>query len=209
VSGLPRLHVVTDDAILSRADWPAAAGDVLAAGGAQAALHLRGPRTAGRRLYDLALALKPEALGAGASLVLNDRIDVALTVGVRAVQLGRRSLPVSDARRLLGAGASIGVSCHSGDEVEAAVADGADWAFAGTVFPTPSHPGSEGRGVDWLAEVARRAGALPLVAIGGVRADRVHELRIAGAYGVAVVRGVWDAPDPGRAVREYIEALTQ
>jgi thiamine-phosphate diphosphorylase len=114
---------------------------------------------------------------------------------------------VPDARALLGPDVRLGVSCHSADEAVRARADGADWIFAGTVFPTPSHPDAEGRGVAWIGTVARRVRGLPVVAIGGVRPDRAPELVDAGAYGVAALRGVWDVSDPAAAVREYIQAM--
>jgi thiamine-phosphate pyrophosphorylase len=204
---LPRLHIVSDDATLALPDWVSRASEVLSAGGARVALHLRGPRTPGRRLYALAHALVPEAERSGALLVVNDRIDVALAGAVSAIHLGRRSLAPSEARRLLGSGARIGVSCHSRAEVEVARAEGANWLFAGTVYPTPSHPESTGRGVGWLASVVRHAGATPVVAIGGMRPDTVREVLGAGAAGAAVLRGIWEAPDPLRSLAEYIEGL--
>ncbi len=204
---LPRLHVVTDDDVLGAADWPDRALAVVREGGAGIALHLRGPRTSGSRLHELAGLLRDPSSGAGALLVVNDRLDVALAHGITAVHLGGRSLDLAAGRALLGDSARVGVSCHSVDDAEAARAQGAEWIFAGTVFPTPSHPGVAGRGVKWVASAVAAAGQVPVVAIGGVRPDRVGSLRKAGAHGVAAIRGIWDRPDPAGAVREYIEAL--
>jgi thiamine monophosphate synthase len=53
----------------------------------------------------------------------------------------------------------------------------------------------------------RAESELPLLAIGGVTPGRVAELLDAGAHGVAVLRGVWESPDPGQAVRAYLEAM--
>jgi thiamine-phosphate pyrophosphorylase len=201
--------VVTDDATLARAGWVDAALAVLEAGRGRLALHLRGPATSGRRMHALAGCLAEAAEAARALLVVNDRVDVALACGVPAVHLGARSLAIADVRRLVGSGKAVGVSCHTAAEVGRAVEDGADWIFAGTIFSTPSHPGVPGVGLGGLARMIGASGSSPTVAIGGIVPGRVAEVRQAGAGGVAVLRGIWDAPDPARAVDEYIEVLAE
>src|SRR5688572_29133303 len=99
---LPRLHVFTDERILSRPDWQSLAQSVLAAGGDRVALHVRGRSLDGRVLYDRVTALEDAAGAAGAMLVVNDRVDVAMTTRADGVQLGETSLPVKEARSLLG-----------------------------------------------------------------------------------------------------------
>jgi thiazole tautomerase (transcriptional regulator TenI) len=201
--GLPALHVVTTGELLERPDFATAAPALVRALGPALALHLRGPGTPGRRLLELAQTLAGECRDAGALLVVNDRLDVALAAGAGGVQLGRRSLPAGAVRPLLG-GLRLGVSAHSAAEVEAAAEAGADFALLGTIYATPSHPGVKGAGPERVRECA---GMLPLVAIGGVTPDRVGELLAAGAHGVAVVRGVWGAEDPVAAAGEYARAL--
>lgn len=208
---LPRLHLVTDDAIVARGGFRATAAAALEAGGPRLALHLRAPRTEGGIIFRLAADLFPAASAAGALLLVNDRVDVAGCAGAHGVQLGQRSIPVASARSLLGAGAVIGVSVHSAEEARAAFeADGApgvrgpDFLLAGTLFETPSHPGRPGAGTGLLAEVARAAPGIPVVGIGGVRPERLPELRAAGAHGFAVLRGVWDTASPAGAVERYL-----
>ncbi|MDP2957448.1 MAG: thiamine phosphate synthase [Longimicrobiales bacterium] len=204
---VPGLHVVTDDEILARSDFVELASALLRRGGASMALHVRGPRTAGGALFALAAALAGVARPAGAWLVVNDRVDVALAAGACGVHLGARSLPVASARRLLGGRGRIGASVHSVPEGADAARQGADWIFAGTIWATPSHPGREGRGPGFIAEVRSAAPAVPVLAIGGVSEERVAEVMGGGAAGVAVIRGIWDAPDPLEAARRYLEAL--
>lgn len=206
-ASLPRLHVVTDDAVLARGGWTALAAAALAAGARDVCLHLRGPRTAGAPLHRLAEELLPAARQAGAMLFVNDRVDVALAVDVDGVHLGRRSLPVAAARRVLRPDRRLGASCHDAAEAILARGDGADYAFVGTIFPTPSHPGVPGMGLAGLAATLARLGSWPVIGIGGIDPARVGEVLGAGAYGVAVVRGVWDARDPADAVRRYVEAI--
>ncbi len=205
--GVPRLHLVTDDDVLAAPRFEEVAAALLHSGGARVAVHVRGPRTSGRVLYGIASRLVSRAGTAGAVVVVNDRVDVALAGGAGAVHLGCRSLPVPVARRLLGEDVGIGVSTHSADEVTAAVEAGADWIFAGTIYRTPSHPGRPGRGVEGVRTATQAAAGLPVLAIGGITPERVVEVRAAGGWGVAVVRGIWQAADPMAAMREYLEAL--
>ena len=202
---IPRLHAVTDDAVLARPDFPARARAVLERGGPDLALHLRGPHTGGRRLFDLAAALARSALDSGALVVVNDRVDVALAVGAGGVQLGRRSMRVADVRTLVGERRLVGVSAGSADEARAALGAGADFLLVGSVYATASHPGRSGLGLAPLSEMA--SFGVPAVAIGGVSPERVAEVRAAGARGVAAIRAVWDAEDPAREVTRFLEAF--
>ena len=202
---LPPLHVVTDDAVLGRADFADAARDVLAAGGPRLALHLRGPGSSAARLHDLAVALLEHARRSGALLLVNDRVDLALALPLDGVQLGERSLPVAVARRLLGP-RWIGRSVHGAPAALEGKEGGADFLVVGTVFASASHPEREPAGPARIREM-RGLVDLPLLAIGGVTPGRVAEVLEAGASGAAVLSGVWDAPEPPRAVEGYLQAL--
>lgn len=200
---IPRLHVVTDDRVLARTDFAAAALEVLEAGGAGVALHVRGPRTSGRALYRAAAGLIRPARRTGSWLVVNDRMDVALVLGINRVHLGGRSMPAAVARRLLGPDVHVGRSVHSA--AEAGGDDGRiDYLFAGAVFATPSHAGVAPGGIDVVGAVAGASPA-PVVGIGGITAGRTARVLSAGARGVAVIRAVWDAPSPGDGVRCFLD----
>lgn len=204
---VPRLHVVTDDRVLAWPELPRVAERILDAAGAAIALHLRGHGTDGRTLHALAARLMPSAARNGCPLVLNDRVDVALAVGGHRVHLGPRSLPIAVARRLLGPAAEIGASTHDASAAARAVAEGARWIFAGTIWATPSHRKARPQGLAGLVASVAAAGDTPVLAIGGVTPDRLASTRAVGAWGGAVIRGVWDAADPVAAVSEYLEAL--
>jgi thiamine-phosphate pyrophosphorylase len=201
---LPLLHVVTDDAVIARTDFLAAAAEVLEAVGGDVALHLRAPGASGRRMHGLAVRLMEVARSTGAMLIVNDRVDVALAAEAHGVQLGRRSIAAGDARRLAGGGMRIGVSVHSADQAREAVSAGADWLLAGSVYPTASHPGGPGAGTGLIEAMA--ALGVPVIGIGGVTPERVREVSGARAAGIAAIRGIWDHPSPGGAARTYIEA---
>lgn len=202
---VPRLHFVTDDDVVARPDFVDTAVAVLERCAPDVAVHLRAHRTPARRVYDVAERLVARA-PSGTTVIVNDRIDIALAFGTRGVQLGRRSIPVSDARALLGAGTWIGYSAHAPQEAADAVAGGADFVLMGTIYESASHEGRAPAGVDAVRECRARAAA-PVIAIGGVTPDRVAELADAGASGVAVLGGVWKATDAPAAAAAYAAAV--
>ena len=203
---MPRLHVVTDDLVLTRTDFPRVARALLEAGGYALALHVRGPRTDGRMLYELVreLVTLDES---DARVFVNDRVDVALTTGAAGVHLGRRSISVARTRALVGSSVPVGISVHDAGEAIEASRDGADYAFVGTLYATPTHQRHASGGLALLTEVAEVVNGLPLLGIGGVTPERVSAVLRAGGHGVAVIRGVWSADDPVRALGEYLSVL--
>ena len=169
------------------------------------AVQLRDRRAPGGPLLATARVLRALTYNHEATLLVNDRIDVALAADADGVHLPAASWPIATARTLLGPRAWIGRSGHGAEEAAAAAAEGADYVVLGPIFATPSkEPYGAPLGTGVLA--ATRAAA-PLVAIGGVTADRVPALRGAGAYGVAVIRAILDAPDPAAAARAFRAVL--
>src|SRR5690606_18961552 len=95
---VPVVHAVTDDGILTRASFPERALAVMQVLGPRGAVHLRARILPARRLLALAEALRLAEQETGCWLVVNDRLDVALGTGARAVQLTSRSMRIADAR---------------------------------------------------------------------------------------------------------------
>ena len=200
---LPRLHAITDERIARRSDLDDIARDLANAGGSDLAFHARGRQLGGREHYDLAVRL---SFSQTVRLFVNDRLDIALAVPTAGVQLGRGSLSVS-AARALNPRWWIGKSVHDLAEAEAARTEGADYLVVGPVYATASHPGRRPLGLKRLEAIAVAMGDLPVIAIGGITADRVRVIRKAGAYGIAAIRAFWDAGDAAEAVRSMREEL--
>ena len=194
---LPRLHAITDERIARRTDLDEVAGELAKGGGFDLAFHARGRELTGREHFELAgrLAARPPG-----RLFVNDRLDVALALPCAGVQLGRGSLPV-EAARALNPLWWIGQSVHDLAEAEAARVSGADYLVVGPVFETASHPGRPALGLEQLKRIVEVAGDLPVIAIGGITAERVPAVRTSGAYGVAAIRAFWDDADPAAAAR--------
>lgn len=144
---------------------------------------------------------------AGVTVVVNDRLDVALAAGADGVHLGRGDLAVADARRIAGRSMIIGASTHDLDEARAAVEDGCDYCGVGTMFVTVTRPGAEPVGPAYLSAFIERYPHVPHLAIGGVTPANVAALVESGARGVAVSAAVCAAQRPGEVVRRLREAL--
>ena len=203
---LPVLHAVTSDDVLARSDLVASALAIMHVGGPRVAVHLRSGNLTARAMTRLAEQLAPEQQATGAHLVINDRVDLALTTRAWGVQLTTRSLRVADARRIAPA-LVVGASVHTVTDAVVAEREGAAWVVAGHVYDTPSHAGAEGRGIQFVREVVARV-TLPVVAIGGISPDHVGALVAAGAQGIAAIRGAWadSAAAAARATADYLLA---
>ena len=144
--------------------------------------------------------------GAATRILLNDRLDAALSERAGGVHLGEDSLPLPEAKRLASAQAQnqdflIGVSCHSLEAARSAASGGADYLFFGPVFATPSKAAfGAPQGLGRLAEVCR-AVAIPVLAIGGITLANVSACLATGASGIAAIRLFQDAPDMSSLVQ--------
>jgi thiamine-phosphate pyrophosphorylase len=201
------LCLVTDRTLVAGGDVVPVVAECLAAG--LPAVQVREKDLGAAELAALCRRLLPLVRARGATLVVNDRVDVALAVGADAVQRTGVSLTVPDIRTVAGNRLRIGVSVHSLEEARAAARDGADWVLFGPVYDTPSKRRyGPPQGLARLAEVAN-AVSLPVIAIGGITADRVGEVVGAGARGVAVISAILGAPAPGQATRTFLDALAK
>ncbi|WP_049825415.1 thiamine phosphate synthase [Paenibacillus polymyxa] len=135
-------------------------------------------------------------------IVVNDRVDVALLTSAGAVQLPAKGLSVVDAKSLLSEGTRCGVSVHSLEEVQTAEQAGADYVLFGHVYETHCKAGLVPRGIAQLERICRLSD-IPVIALGGIQPHHVPELYHAGASGIAVMSGIWEAKSPVAAAMEY------
>ena len=157
-----------------------------------------------RRLAE-ARALHAVCRRAGVPLIINDDATLAAAVAADGVHLGRDDGSPSEARRLLGSAAIIGVSCYNSLELaEAAQAAGADYVAFGSFFASSTKPLAVRADVGLLRR-ARQSIHLPLVAIGGITPENGAALIAAGADLLAVVSGLFGEPDPRSAAQAYAQ----
>lgn len=172
------------------------------------AIQLRERDLPAKDLLALARDVQRFTTPRGSQLVVNDRIDVALSLEEVGVHLRSDSVPVAVARRLLGPQRLLGVSAHSREEAMHAEGEGADYVVLGPLYDTPSkQPFGPPLGLSTLEETCRTV-HVPIIGIGGVTVDRARDVRRAGAFGVAVITAILGADDVNAAMRALLDAVT-
>jgi thiamine-phosphate pyrophosphorylase len=188
---IPKLYTITDR------QWSNCTHEeivrMLLEGGARF-IQLRDKEASGRELLEQAMACLKLTREAGATLIINDRVDVALTAGADGVHLGQDDLSVAEAREILGEDKIIGVSTHSIAQFRAALETSADYIAVGPIYPTTTkeNPGPV-VGLNLVRE-ARKQTDRPLVAIGGINHRRALKVIAAGADCVAVISALYPLP---------------
>ena len=201
-TGLPRVYPLTDVAMsgLSHAEQV----QLLSTGGATL-VQLREKQMPAREFYEQAGAAVEVARQRGVTLIINDRVDVALAVKAHGVHLGQDDMPPVAARKLLGDDAIIGYSTHNIEQATTALTLPIDYLAIGPIFATSTKSDtSPVLGLEGLRAVRKAIGAIPLVAIGGISAANAREVIEAGADSVALISALLSDP---RQIPEAIRAL--
>ena len=163
---------------------------------------LSAARESGKAFEEGTCGLGPSEPSARASVLVNDRLDVALAAGAQGVHLGIRSMPVQVVRRIAPRAFVLGVSCHSLSEAMAAESGGADYLVLGPVFETPSKLRyGPPLGLETLRKTAAQI-TIPVLALGGITVERVRPCLEAGASGIAGIRIFQDCDSVQERVRE-------
>jgi thiamine-phosphate pyrophosphorylase len=200
------LYLITDRLALGSGDNLLKVVEKALRGGVRA-VQLREKDLPTRELVELASQMRDLTRRYRARLLVNDRVDVALAVGADGVHLGHQSLPVAEVRRLLGPEKLIGVSTHQLEEILPAAFQGADFLTFSPVYFTPSKACyGPPQGLERL-QSACQTSPIPVFALGGIRPEKLPELRAAGASGIAAISAILDAKDPCSAASNMLEAL--
>jgi thiamine-phosphate pyrophosphorylase len=140
---------------------------------------------------------------AGAALIVNDRIDVALAAGADGVHLGQSDLPIDEARRI-SRSLWIGISTHNLAQVRAACDAGADYLGFGPVFATATKENPDPvQGIAGLRAAVAAAAGRPVVAIGGIAVTNAGDIYRTGAHAICAISAVNHARDPRDMARQF------
>ena len=200
------LYVVTDEALGRGRSHEEQARAALAGGAG--VIQLRDKTATSLRLYQAARATLALTREAGALLIVNDRLDVALAAGADGVHVGPDDLPVAVVRRLLRPGMILGASAGTVEEAIAAERDGADYLGVGAVYEARGSKADAGPPVGpERVRAVREAVRVPIVGIGGIKAENAARVIAAGADGVAVISGVVAAPDIAGAAAALLDVV--
>ena len=172
-------------------------------------IQLREKDLGGGELFHLAERIKALCDAHHASLLINDRVDVAMAVDADGVHLGGASIPVRTARKLMGDNKLIGVSTHSLKEAEESEQAGADFLAFGPVYFTSSKaPYGEPQGLGPLKKVMEKI-SIPVYAIGGIKADNIGDVKATGVRGVSLISAIVSATYPRAASEKILRALAR
>jgi thiamine-phosphate pyrophosphorylase len=145
-----------------------------------------------------------------ASIIVNDRADLAVLAKAAGVHVGQEDLIPLDARRVVGPAAIVGFSTHTVAQIEAAVREPISYLAVGPVFGTTTkETGYSAVGLDLVSIAARLAGDLPVVAIGGITLETASSVLEAGATSVAVIGDLLAQGNPQGRVAAYLQRLEQ
>jgi thiamine-phosphate pyrophosphorylase len=160
-----------------------------------------------QQVLEAAAEIKAIFAGTGATLILNDRADLAVLAGWDGVHVGHADMPPEAVRSVIGPERVLGVSTHNEEQLRAADVSAADYVAVGPVYATSSKSDTEPViGLEGV-RMARALTSKPLVAIGGISVERALEVLAAGADSVAVIGALF--PPEGQSVTEHVRALRE
>ena len=193
------LYLVTDQTLMSTPDLYSAVEQAILGGCTM--VQLREKDCASLDFYNMAREIKALTDSHNIPLIINDRIDIALSVNASGVHIGQSDIPASVARKLIGDKMLLGVSAFTVEEAEKAYKDGADYLGIGAMFPTGTKSDAVYVTLAELEKI-RQTVQLPIVAIGGINKHNAAILKSAGVDGLAVVSAIVSQPDIKKAAEE-------
>jgi thiamine-phosphate pyrophosphorylase len=203
---LPSLYVICDAEACGRAGWDLVDYAAACLAGGARLLQIRAKTLAGRDFLEAASAIVARALPAAATVIVNDRADIARLSGAAGVHVGQDDLTPAQVRAVVGPGAIVGLSTHTPDQLGRAVREPIDYLAIGPVFGTDTKAtGYDPIGVDAVRRASAAARGVPLVAIGGITRERAQSVLEAGASSVAVITDLLKGSDPAARVREFLD----
>ena len=168
-------------------------------------VQMREKEMSGRALYQLAREFRRRTEAAGALLIIDDRLGLALASDADGVHLGQEDLPLKAARRIAPE-LIIGASTHALEEALAAQDEGASYVNIGPIFATQTKPGVIPLGVEAIDRIAPRL-KIPWTTMGGITRENISQVVARGAKHPAVMSAVTAAADPRAAAMELRQII--
>jgi thiamine-phosphate pyrophosphorylase len=163
-------------------------------------IEVRAKHANGAEYYEFTRLVIGSA-GETCSVVVNDRLDVALAAGAAGVHLGENDLPIAAARAMAARPFIIGATCREPDYAVSSAYDGADYLGVGAVFPTGNKDDTRLIGLEGLAAVTSLVN-IPVFAIAGITGDNCSQAVEAGAWGASCISAIAASADPAAAWNE-------
>jgi thiamine-phosphate pyrophosphorylase len=201
---------ILDVDIAARAGWSTLDLAKAYLDGGATFLQIRAKTLPAAALLDLALPIVELAHEHAATVIINDRADITRLASADGVHVGQDDLAPRAVRAIVGPAAIVGLSTHTVEQLDAAVAEPVSYVAVGPVFGTSTKAtGYQAIGLAMVREAALRAGArgLPLVAIGGITLESAASVIEAGAASVAVISDLLATGDPEKRTRDYLNRI--
>lgn len=164
-------------------------------------IQLREKKLSQEKFFEEAKEIKNLCKEYQVPFVINDNIEIALTVDADGVHVGQSDMEVGAVRKKLGQGKIIGVSAQTVEHAVQAEKQGADYLGVGAVFSTDSKDDADDVSIEALKAICR-AVTIPVIAIGGIGKKNIAQLTGSGICGIAVISAIFAQPDIEEAARE-------
>ena len=171
-------------------------------------IQLREKQLTTNQYYELAKMVKQITDTYQVPLIIDDRLDVCLAVDAAGLHIGDDELPVSVARQVLGTEKILGVTAKTVKRALEAEESGADYLGTGAIFPTTTKENAPITLISTLKDICQAVG-IPVVAIGGLTCENIHQLSGTGIAGIAIVRDLMQARDIEARTQEFLTKLDQ
>lgn len=194
------LYLITDRELVGPKDFLISVRRALEGG--VTLLQVREKTVNSRDFYDIGLKLKALAAEFAVPLIVNDRVDLALSLDADGVHIGQEDLPLETVRRIIGKDKLLGYSVSSIEEAVYGERLGADYLGAGPVYPTGSKlDAGLAIGIEGLKAIRERVN-IPVVGIGGIGPANLNQVKGTGIAGISVISAILSQPDPYQAAKE-------
>ena len=197
-----KLYLVTDRDILKGRDISAAVEEAIKGG--VTVVQLREKSISSLEFYNIAVEVKKVTDKYNVPLIINDRLDIALSVDAAGIHVGQGDMPAPITRNLVGQNKVLGVSVATVEEAKKAEADGADYIGVGAMFPTSTKDDARAVSIEVLKEIKDSVN-IPVVAIGGINSKNLSLLKPSKIDGIAVVSEILGKEDV-RGAAEILSA---
>lgn len=171
-------------------------------------IQLREKQLTTNQYYELAKIVKQITDTYQVPLIIDDRLDVCLAVDAAGLHIGDDELPVSVARQVLGTEKILGVTAKTVKRALEAEKSGADYLGTGAIFPTTTKENAPITLISTLKDICQTVD-IPVVAIGGLTCENIHQLSGTGIAGIAIVRDLMQARDIEKRTQEFLTKLDQ
>jgi thiamine-phosphate pyrophosphorylase len=199
-----KLYLVTDRGVLKGRDL--AESVEAAIRGGVTLVQLREKDISTLDFHKVALEVKAITRKYNIPLIINDRIDIALSVDAEGIHVGQDDMPCTVTRKIIGEDKIVGVSVSTLEEAIQAEKDGADYIGVGAIFPTSSKDDAKSVSIEVLKKIKETV-SIPVVAIGGISSKNVSLLKPANIEGIAVISDILSKEDITKAARELKELI--